>query len=131
MKSLLRRLPVVILIASSLTALGVVLARPAWLPSWARLEGLIASRDDDDGDEKAKQAGEAEKKRISHVVHLASAELARQFGVETAPAKQERHAHTLDGNAEAAYNARRSAEILSRVSGDCPRGQGRPRPGRP
>src|SRR5262249_44725767 len=48
---------------------------------------------------------------------LASAELAHRIGIETTPVVKERHAHSLTCNAETAYDARRSAEVLPRVAG--------------
>jgi cobalt-zinc-cadmium efflux system membrane fusion protein len=50
-------------------------------------------------------------------VKLASAEMARDIGLETAPATTEKRAPTLRANAEAAYDARRYAEVRPRVSG--------------
>jgi cobalt-zinc-cadmium efflux system membrane fusion protein len=43
--------------------------------------------------------------------------LARRIGIETDPVVRKRHAHRLTCNAEIAYDARRSAEVLPRVSG--------------
>src|SRR4051812_49085131 len=51
------------------------------------------------------------------VVRLASAGLARQIGLRTAPVTEERHAHRVTANAEAAYDANRYAEISPRVAG--------------
>lgn len=51
------------------------------------------------------------------VVRLASAKIARQVGIQTAPATEETHAHTLSANAEVAYDANRYAEISPRVGG--------------
>jgi len=50
-------------------------------------------------------------------VKLASPEMAKDIGLETAPATTEKRAPTLRANAEAAYDARRYAEIRPRVSG--------------
>ncbi len=50
-------------------------------------------------------------------VKLASPEMAKDIGIETAPAATEKRAPTLRANAEAAYDARRYAEIRPRVSG--------------
>lgn len=50
-------------------------------------------------------------------VRLASARLARQVGIETAAATEEEHAHTLEANAETAYDANHYAEITPRVAG--------------
>jgi membrane fusion protein, heavy metal efflux system len=117
MKSLLHRFLVLVIVAS-LVAFGVVWARHGRLPPWARLGESSSARDDDD--EKAGATEEISKTDDDEplkVVRLASADLARRFGVETATAKEERHAHWLESNAEAAYNGRRTAEILARVSG--------------
>jgi cobalt-zinc-cadmium efflux system membrane fusion protein len=51
------------------------------------------------------------------VVRLASARLARQVGIETAPVVEESHAHKLTANAETAYDANRYAEVSPRVAG--------------
>jgi cobalt-zinc-cadmium efflux system membrane fusion protein len=117
MKPLLHRL-LLLVAGASLLALGVVWAHPGWLPSWARLGGSGSARDGDERAEETREVSKAdEDDEPLKVVRLASADLARRFGVETAPARKERHAHTLDGNAEAAYNGRRTAEVLARVSG--------------
>lgn len=50
-------------------------------------------------------------------VRLASEEMARDIGLETTPAGEERLARTLTANAEAAYDAHRYAEVRPRVSG--------------
>ncbi|MFO0890969.1 MAG: efflux RND transporter periplasmic adaptor subunit [Isosphaeraceae bacterium] len=50
-------------------------------------------------------------------VKLASPELARDVGIETAKVATERHAHTLKANAETAYDAGRVAEVRPRVGG--------------
>jgi cobalt-zinc-cadmium efflux system membrane fusion protein len=110
--------------------LGVLWARPDWLPKWARpdldqlpawihFEGWVGSKGDDDDDRKAgtpKAEAEGDKK-VLHDIKLASPEIARRIGIETAPAVMERHAHRLTCNAETAYDARRSAEVLPRVAG--------------
>jgi cobalt-zinc-cadmium efflux system membrane fusion protein len=125
----LRRGLVIVVIGGGLVALGMAWVRPGLLDSWARLaldrlpawarlwsaDSTDTDERDDDGTEKA---SEAESGRESfRVVRLPSAKLARRFGVETATATKERHAHRLVCNAEAAYDARHSAEILSRVTG--------------
>lgn len=118
MRSLIRRIPILLAMGLVLFAAWMLWAQPKWLPSWAHLGGSTSIGADDDDDETAKKQVEPEKeKETLHVVHLASAELTRRFGLETVEAKKERHGHTLDGNAEAAYNARRTAEVLARVSG--------------
>ena len=50
-------------------------------------------------------------------VRLASADMARDIGLETAPAIKEHLARTITANAEAAYDAHRYAEVRPRVSG--------------
>lgn len=56
-------------------------------------------------------------KRPLPLVRFENAGLAETVGIETAEAKEERHADTLRANAEAAYDANRYAEISPRVSG--------------
>jgi cobalt-zinc-cadmium efflux system membrane fusion protein len=51
------------------------------------------------------------------LVRLASAELAREIGIQTAPVVEESHAHRLTANAETAYDANRYAEVSPRVAG--------------
>ena len=51
------------------------------------------------------------------IVQLASADLARRIGIETAPVTQRKLIQHLDANAETAYNGQRTAEVLARVSG--------------
>lgn len=51
------------------------------------------------------------------LVHFENAELAETVGIETAEAKEERHADTLTANAEISYDANHYAEISPRVSG--------------
>jgi cobalt-zinc-cadmium efflux system membrane fusion protein len=50
-------------------------------------------------------------------VRFASAKLARQIGLDTAEALAETHAHTLEANAETAFDANRYADVAPRVSG--------------
>ncbi|MBV8310033.1 MAG: efflux RND transporter periplasmic adaptor subunit [Planctomycetaceae bacterium] len=50
-------------------------------------------------------------------VRLASAEMASDIGIETAPVMRQRLIPRLTANAEAAYDARRYAEVRPRVSG--------------
>ncbi|KAJ3057907.1 hypothetical protein HK102_010794, partial [Quaeritorhiza haematococci] len=73
---------------------------------------------------KRKESGEgkeqAEKKadiRPLSIVKLKQPGLAGKIGLKTAPATEERHAHQLRGNAEAAYNASRYAEVRPRIAG--------------
>jgi len=73
---------------------------------------------------KRKESGEgkeqAEKKadiRPLSIVKLKRPGLAGKIGLKTAPATEERHAHQLRGNAEAAYNASRYAEVRPRIAG--------------
>jgi cobalt-zinc-cadmium efflux system membrane fusion protein len=56
-------------------------------------------------------------KRPLPLVRFENAGLAETVGIETAEAKEERHADTLRANAETAYDANRYAEISPRVSG--------------
>ena len=62
-------------------------------------------------------------------VRLASAEFARQVGIETAPAGEEMHAHRLTANAETAYDAQALRDDQPARRRVPPRGPGRPRPG--
>ncbi len=50
-------------------------------------------------------------------VRLASADMARDIGIETASARRERVTPSLSANAEAAYDSRRYAEVRPRVAG--------------
>jgi len=117
--------------ACVLIYIGVFSTRPGWLPAWARpcLDRLSAlaglgepdrmaggGGDDDDTPKEAAPKAEANKGGLRDI-RLASAALARRIGIETAPAIKERHAHRLTCNAETAYDARRSAEVLPRVAG--------------
>ncbi|MDG3008434.1 efflux RND transporter periplasmic adaptor subunit [Paludisphaera mucosa] len=51
------------------------------------------------------------------LVRLASADLARQIGIQTAEVLEEEHAHRLVANAETAYDANHYADVSPRVSG--------------
>jgi cobalt-zinc-cadmium efflux system membrane fusion protein len=131
MKRLIRSL-VAPFVSGGLIVLGMALARPNWLPTWARLDpdrlpawvhlgGLQrALADEDDQDRRVevipttKVGARAES---WPVVRLASGEWARRIGLETAPVIKERHSHRLTCNAETTYDARRSAEVLPRVAG--------------
>ncbi len=108
----------------------VAWARPGWLPAWARpdLDRLppwahfgISDEGTGRGGEEDVRKPEAPKaenvKGALRDVKLASADLARRIGIETAQAVTERHSHRLTCNAESAYDARRSAEVLPRVAG--------------
>src|SRR5262245_51150491 len=55
--------------------------------------------------------------KLLPVVRLASADLAREIGLQSAPAVEIEHTHELAANAETAYDANRYAEISPRVSG--------------
>ncbi len=133
---------VFVLLAIGLGGLGVALARPAWLPPWARLDpgpllerlrsvtaGLAESEDgeDDDGRARDESDGDEDPWRL---IRLVSPEVARRFGVETVPVFPQRIAHHLTANAETAYDAERSAEVIPRVAGRAPRGPGPSRTGR-
>jgi cobalt-zinc-cadmium efflux system membrane fusion protein len=50
-------------------------------------------------------------------VRLASADLGRDIGLQTAPTTEVEHTHELVANAETAYDANRYAEIFPRVAG--------------
>lgn len=50
-------------------------------------------------------------------VRLASPEVARRIGIETATVVTGHHAHRLTANAEAAYDGRQYTEVLARVTG--------------
>lgn len=128
MKRIIRGL-LAVSVAAVLLGLGVAWARPGWLPAWARIDfGRLASmahlggpaspesRAAADEDAGTKPAGN-EGLQSDRMVRLASAKLARRFGIETAEVTKERHAHRLAGNAETAYDGRHMAEILPRVSG--------------
>ena len=115
-----------------LAFLSVAAARPAWLPAWARpdLDRLPAwahiggadrvTGGDDDDDVRKPEVTKVETdgdRGVLHDVRLASADIARRIGIETAISVQQRHAHRLTCNGETAYDARRSAEVLPRVAG--------------
>jgi cobalt-zinc-cadmium efflux system membrane fusion protein len=51
------------------------------------------------------------------VVRLKTAEVAAQVGIETAAAAVETHAHTLEANAETAFDSNHFAELTPRVAG--------------
>ncbi len=55
--------------------------------------------------------------RLLPLVRLASADLGRDIGLQTAPATEVEHTHELIANAETAYDANRYAEIFPRVAG--------------
>jgi cobalt-zinc-cadmium efflux system membrane fusion protein len=58
-----------------------------------------------------------ERCKLLPLVRLASADLSRDVGLQTAPVVEEEHDHVLTANAETAYDANRYAEINPRVSG--------------
>src|SRR4051794_11133220 len=119
----------ILVFAGVLVAIGVAWARPTWLPPWARIEfDRLASWANLGGGDPASPGApdveEAEEEPVAkdggewqRVIRLRSAQVARRFGVETAPVARERHAHRLTGNAETTFDGRRMAEVLSRVSG--------------
>lgn len=93
--------------------IGVIgLAWSVWLPSGgpSRLRS---------GSQETKAATGAEESLIEgrQFVQLASAELARKIGIETASVTVEKRAQYLVANAETAYNGQKTAEVLARVSG--------------
>lgn len=127
MRRLIRGM-IVALVGGGIIYLGLILGRPGWLPPWARIDaddlpswarlGAASAAADDDDRSPAEQSGKDEADEdTAKVVRLASPELARRIGIKTAPAIKERHAHSLICNAETAYDARRSAEVLPRVAG--------------
>ncbi len=108
-------------------------SRPNWAPSWAR-ERLDqwSGRATELGraaDPTSVRAGPASITAIEPdppgfraqatlpTVRLASEEIARRVGIETAPAGEVRHAHFLSANAETAYDSRRYATVSPRVAG--------------
>jgi cobalt-zinc-cadmium efflux system membrane fusion protein len=125
----LRRGLLTLIVGAGLTVAGVAWLRPdlvasriRWdlerLPDWAHPWDSTSEEQDEKQDDETEKASEAEHGRESlQVVRLASARMARRFGVETAPVRKEQHAHHLVCNAETAYDARHSAEILARVPG--------------
>jgi cobalt-zinc-cadmium efflux system membrane fusion protein len=129
MKRVLRTL-MTTLIVLGLAFIGIAWARPGWLPVWARPDldrlpawvhfgepdGATGDVDEDDVRKPDGPKAEAVNDPL-HDIKLASADLAHRIGIETAPVLTERHAHRLTCNAEAAYDARRSAEVLPRVAG--------------
>jgi cobalt-zinc-cadmium efflux system membrane fusion protein len=134
MKRVLRGLTFTILLLGA-GFLGVAWARPGWLSAWARPDlarlaawahrgahgGANGADDEDDapkaGTPKAAAGDDGDETGAWRDVKLASPGIARRIGIETAPAVTQRHAHRLTCNAETAYDARRSAEVLPRVAG--------------
>ena len=55
--------------------------------------------------------------KLLPLVRLASSDLARDIGLQTATATEVEHTHGLAANAETAYDANRYAEIFPRVAG--------------
>lgn len=55
--------------------------------------------------------------KLLPLVRLASSDLARDIGLQTALATESEHSHELIANAETAYDANRYAEIVPRVAG--------------
>ena len=82
-------------------------ALPVWLAGWANPAAAKSPVDTD------RESDEGE----PGLIVLASAELAKQIGIETAKAVAERHTHHLSCNAETAFAGRRSVEVLARVDG--------------
>lgn len=89
-------------------------------------KGEAAEKKEEPKGEPSKGTGSGEVKeqaqkkvdiRPLSIVKFKRPELAGKIGLQTAPATEERHAHQLRGNAEAAYNASRYAEVRPRVSG--------------
>jgi len=118
------------LVALALIIGGVAWTRPGWLPPWARLNleklpawarlgGPDTTSVDEDEDSETGDAPEDDDDDADpwRIIRLHSAEIASQLGVEAVPAALERHAHHLAANAETAYDAEHSAEVIPRVSG--------------
>jgi cobalt-zinc-cadmium efflux system membrane fusion protein len=113
--------------------------RSEQLQEWLHWEGSSGDEDDETSRREPGEAGPAEMiddgwcgaqakpgdkskepsncSRLLPVIKLASPDLARRIGLETAKAVVEAHAHRLACNAETAYDMRRSAEIIPRVAG--------------
>ncbi len=130
MKRVLRGLAITV-IGGGLVYFGLASLRPGWLPARARIDrdwllaqmhlgqSSTATKADADDDKKAPVDEPPAKARDGSMpdVQLASADLARRIGIETEPVVKERHAHRLTCNAETAYDARQTAEVVPRVSG--------------
>jgi cobalt-zinc-cadmium efflux system membrane fusion protein len=118
-----------LIVGAGLAATGAAWLHPNWVTSWQQLDIERLPYWTHPWDSPSKESHEAQEDRTdrsseaedgrepSRVVRLASAKMARRFGVETAPARAERYARRLVCNAETAYDARHSAEILARVAG--------------
>ncbi len=92
--------------------LAIAWACAVWLPSKAPVDpapnsSAISAAADDHGPNEGER----------QIVQLASADLARRIGIETATVIQQKLTQHLDANAETAYNGQRTAEVLARVSG--------------
>ncbi|HUY92196.1 MAG TPA: efflux RND transporter periplasmic adaptor subunit [Pirellulales bacterium] len=102
---------------ASLTAILIVAAAsaawflpdglPAWRSGWAHPAAAKSPTVGADHDDE----------ETPELVRLASADLARQIGIETAEADLVRHARRLTCNAETAFAEQRVAEVLARVDG--------------
>ena len=104
-------------IAAAVVACATWLYPQVW-NAWPNAWGLhSATNAPTDELEAESQADDDDRDAPPDAVRLASADLARRIGIETAPAVLERHAHRLTCNAETAFDARRSAEVLARVDG--------------
>ncbi len=102
---------------------------PRWTPAWARLQleswvqdetpvpRLDSSRPETAPPRTPAPAAKPETPREMPAVRLASDDLVRQAGIETAAAAAIRHAHYLVANAETAYDTRRYATVSPRVAG--------------
>jgi cobalt-zinc-cadmium efflux system membrane fusion protein len=119
---------VFVALAVFMALLGVSLTQPQWVLPWARRvtdrfypRSWFEEPDDDDEDrdrkrETAAAVGSGGGGSLRDI-KLASPELARRIGIETAVAVTQRHAHRLTCNADTAYDGRRTAEVLPRVAG--------------
>ena len=101
----------ILCLAMLLGAVGAVYRNREWLRNVSRRLREPASTtatddvpDDDEGSSHDR-------------VRLASPQVARRIGIETACVVTEHHAHLLNANAETAYDGRRYTEVLARVTG--------------
>ncbi len=122
----------VLLIGGAVAGFTTGWSRPNWAPSWVRDrldrwsgESTVPDRQADPPGERAGPTSvaidpnppAARDRATLPTVRLASEEVARMVGIETAPAGAVRHAHSLSANAEAAYDSRRYATVSPRVAG--------------
>ncbi|HVA44909.1 MAG TPA: efflux RND transporter periplasmic adaptor subunit [Pirellulales bacterium] len=107
-----RQVLVLLLGTLLLSAAGVAwFRRDLWQDWLSRWPAFAAA------DRGAEEIADDDDERASDRVRLASPDMARRIGIETAQVTTERHAHRLTANAEAAYDGRRYTEVLARVTG--------------